>query len=189
MNAAAVQLSLTLLFVALAAVWDLRMGHIPNRLTLLGLLAGGLLHVATLCWFTRPAGEPFRAALLGTALAQVALGVLACGLVPYLLFLRQGMGGGDVKLLAAVGAFLGPVAGLEVELYSFLAMALFAPARLAYDGRLLRTLGNSAALLANPFLPKDRRRTLSPELLSSLKFGPAVFVGMVALILIRWGSA
>ena len=178
-------LALALLFTAVAAAWDLRSGQIPNRLTFAAIAAGFVLHVAVVL-LTARAPQPFGVAEVGLALARAALGVLVCGLVPYLLFLREGMGGGDVKLLAGVGALLGPVLGLEVELYAFVAMTLFACARLAYDGGLLRVLGNSAALMFNPLLPKERRRAVSPALFSSLKFGPAVFVAVAAVALLRF---
>lgn len=189
MVAANAILILALLFVGVAAVLDLRTGHIPNHWTLGGLAVGALAQILSRCVFERPLDAPFQVSLLAWSVVYVLLGVLACGLVPYLLFLRNGMGGGDVKLLAAVGAFLGPIAGIEVELYAFVVMALFAPVRLAYEGRLLRVLGNSAALLANPFLPKERRRTVAPELLTALKFGPAVFVGLATVTLLRWRMA
>jgi prepilin peptidase CpaA len=176
-------LALALLFTAVAAAWDLRSGQIPNRLTFAAIAAGFVLHVAVVFLSAR-APQPLGVA--GLALARAAFGVLVCGLVPYLLFLREGMGGGDVKLLAGVGALLGPVLGLEVELYAFVAMTLFACARLAYDGGLLRVLSNSAALMFNPLLPKERRRVVSPALFSSLKFGPAVFVAVAAVALLRF---
>jgi prepilin peptidase CpaA len=178
-------LALALLFTAAAAAWDLRSGHIPNRLTFAAILTGCALHVAVAC-LTARAPQPDILTDIGLALARAAFGVLVCGLVPYLLFLREGMGGGDVKLLAGVGALLGPVLGLEVELYAFVAMALFACARLAYDGGLLRVLGHSAALVLNPLLPTERRRAVSPALFSSLKFGPAVFVATAAVALLRF---
>jgi prepilin peptidase CpaA len=182
-------LSLALAFAAAAALYDLRTGQIPNRLTLPGLAAGALLQLLALCLLDRPPGESLAPATFALIAARVAFGVLACGLVPYLLFLRNGMGGGDVKLLAAIGGLLGPVLGLEVELYAFVTMALFAPARLAYEGRLFRVLSNSAALLINPLLPAERRREVPAELLSSFKFAPAVFAASVLVALLRWRSA
>lgn len=83
-----------LVIVAAAAAWcDVRERRIPNVLTvgglLLALVIGGV-----------------QAGLAGLAAAAVgaALGLL----VGLPVFLLGGLGGGDVKLLAAVGAFLGP---------------------------------------------------------------------------------
>ena len=75
---------------------------------------------------------------------------------------------------------------MHVELYSFMVAAVYAPARLAYQGQLFRLLGNSAALVKNPFLPRARRTEVPPALLTELRFGPAVFVGAALVALVRW---
>jgi prepilin peptidase CpaA len=54
---------------------------------------------------------------------------------------------------------------------------MVAPFWLAYEGKLFRTVSNAAFLLANPMLPKDRRRKLDPETLSWFRMGPAIFLG------------
>jgi prepilin peptidase CpaA len=172
-------LGFALLFTALAALFDLRTGHIPNRLTLGALALGTVLQMAALCWFSRPPAQPLTLSLVALAAARVGFAVVICALVPYLLFLRNGMGGGDVKLLGALGATLGPAIGLEVQLYAFLGMLLFALARFAYLGRLTQLFGNALALLRNPLLPSERRREPSPELTATLKFAPAVFAATV----------
>ena len=72
---------------------------------------------------------------------------------------RQGaIGGGDLKLFAGIGAILQTTLGVEAEMYSFFGAALFAPAILAYQGKLIVTLKNSVAILVNMFLPKEKRR-------------------------------
>lgn len=181
-------LGLALVLTALAALFDLRTGQIPNRLSLGGLLVGGVLQLSAACW-ERSQLEALSAAFVAMALLRVVFGLVVCGLVPYLLFLRAGMGGGDVKLLAALGALLGPVVGLEVQLYAFVVMALFAPLRLVYEGRLRQVLQNSLTLLANPLRAKERRRALPDELLYSLKFAPAIFVATLLVGLLRWRAA
>jgi prepilin peptidase CpaA len=172
-----------LVFVSLAAVWDLRTGLIPNWLSLGGLGIGFVSHIAVHIAELSSSGT--LAPVMAGALDSL-LGVLLCALTPYLLFRIDAMGGGDVKLLALVGAFVGPILGLELELSAFIGMALFAPVRLAYEGKLLGVLGNTLVLVANPFLPKQRKREVSRELLTAFKFGPAVLVANVVVLVAHW---
>ena len=79
--------------LALACISDLRTRRIPNVLTLSAAGGALLFHLLT--------GGPSAA---GWSLAGWAVGVLL--FLP--IFALRGMGGGDVKLLAAVGAWIGP---------------------------------------------------------------------------------
>ncbi len=92
--------------LARAVYTDLRSHRISNRLTLFGLLAGlGL--------------QGFGAGPQGLTAGLFGAGVgLAC-FAPF--YLLRAMGAGDVKLLAVVGAFLGPQGALYAALLSLLA--------------------------------------------------------------------
>ncbi|HTV23971.1 MAG TPA: prepilin peptidase [Polyangiaceae bacterium] len=100
-----------LIVSGVAAVHDARSGHIPNWIVALGLGlgAGGSI-----------AAEAFSDA--GRALLHAGgtlIGFVACGAVPLLLFRLRSLGGGDVKLLATMGALLGPTLGLELSFVAF----------------------------------------------------------------------
>jgi prepilin peptidase CpaA len=158
-----------LLLTAAAAVVDLRKGVIPNRLLLLGLGMTLAFHL-TVVWAA--AGQPLLAVLL-TCVA----GAAAAALVPIVLYVSKGLGGGDLKLLTLTGAALGPAAGVEVEAYAFALGSLFAFGYLAYRGTLFRTLGRSLLLLA-PTLPSRRQKPAAmPDPLLQFRFGPAIFAG------------
>jgi prepilin peptidase CpaA len=167
---------------AVAAAYDWRTGHIPNWLTL-GALGIGVVGHAALGFATT--GKAFDA-LTGAVFSL--LGALSCAAVPLLLYRLGAIGGGDVKLLAGLGAILRPMMGVEAELYSFIAAAIAAPGWLAYEGKLGAVLGNTLALVKNPFLPEDRRRDIPPEMLTSLRFGPAIFVGICGTAVMHWGG-
>jgi prepilin peptidase CpaA len=152
-----------------AAVSDLRTGQIPNWLTLGTLVVGSGVQVAL-----SHAAYPAVNVLL--FLATSLLGVVFSGLVPFLLWKRRALGGGDLKLLLAVGALLGPMLGLQVQLYAFLIALIIAPAQLAYRGKLLTTLKNAGSLAINPFRRASRRVGLPPAALSEFRFGPAIFL-------------
>lgn len=172
-------LAVAVVITAAAAIIDWKTGHIPNWLTLTPLALAPLVH----------AGLALKASGLsaaGIAFGWSAAGALLCGLAPAILYVVGGMGGGDVKLLAALGAMLLPMLGLEAEFYGFAAAALYAPARMAYEGKLLRVLGNTLALVVNPFLPKEKRRTMTPEMMTWLRFGPAIFVGTCVAAYLNW---
>ena len=111
-----------------AAAWDAKTGRITNWLTFPGMLAGIALH-------TLVEGR--------TGAAGGLAGVIVAGLVPWLFYRgSQGraIGGGDVKLFAALGAIEGPARGIEIELSACVVLAVFAVVRLAFEGRLLRIL-------------------------------------------------
>jgi prepilin peptidase CpaA len=119
--------------------------------------------------------------LVGSMLVHSAAGLLACGLIPFLLFYFGAMGGGDVKLLAMIGAFTGPALGLEMELASFVILGLFAAMRLTYRGRLWETLTRSVSLAINPLRTRTTRREIPEELLTAMRFAPAVFTSVLLL--------
>jgi prepilin peptidase CpaA len=92
--------------VLIGCATDLRWRRIPNLLTFGAALAAFGYHAAH-------AGLPG----LGASVAGWAIG--GAMFVPF--FALGGLGGGDVKLLAALGAWLGPAATVWLALYAMLA--------------------------------------------------------------------
>jgi len=168
--------------IALVAAWtDFRTGHISNRLTVGALVLAVAGHFARGV-FASGVGAGFREAAFALG------GGLVCALVPAFMYLRGGMGGGDVKLFAAIGAALHPLVGLEAEMYAFVAAAVIAPAQLAWQGTLMRTLLNTATVIANPFRTKNKKREIPTEMRAWFRLGPAIFVGTAATLVVHFYS-
>jgi prepilin peptidase CpaA len=117
-----------------AAVMDLRTRRIPNRFTGPAFLAALLLHLAA-------------DGMHGMAVAAAA--GLAAGAVFLFFFLAGGMGGGDVKLIAAVCAMAGPVNTVQVLLATAFSGGVLALALAIARGRLGSTLRNVAVLVGH----------------------------------------
>jgi len=83
----------TVVVVGIATFTDIRSRRIPNWLVLPFFCIGVLVS----CWFHGWHG-------LGQSLGGAGLGLLLYGI----LFMMGGMGAGDVKLCAAIGAWIGP---------------------------------------------------------------------------------
>ncbi|HVJ15793.1 MAG TPA: A24 family peptidase [Polyangiaceae bacterium] len=159
-----------LLVTLLAAGWDARTGRIPNWLTLPLVPVALLLHGVT-------GGS--SAAIWGLA------GLLACLIVPGVLYRAsrgRGIGGGDVKLFAALGALLGPVRGIELEFGAFVVLAVIALVRLAYAGRLFAVLRNAVMLLLGPLLPASWRHSPAPEAMTEMRMGPAIAIACLSTL-------
>jgi prepilin peptidase CpaA len=163
---------------AIAAVTDFRAGRIPNWLTF-GAIAAGLAGQGIAGWVH----GGFQSAFLRFGLALG--GLMFCALAPGIVFWRGGMGAGDVKLFAAIGALCGLLLGIEAQMYSFVIAAVLAPARLVYEGRFLRVFGASLALLANPFRAREKRTLVPEEMMTPFRLGPAVFAGTLLAVVIR----
>ncbi len=170
----------TLVVAGIAALSDWRTGHIPNWLTLGALAIAPFAHAA-------------RAVSIGVHGSDAAIagcfslvGAAVCGVVPILLYRAEAIGAGDIKLLLAIGALLKPAYGFEAEMYSFFAAGIFAPARLAYEGKLFAVLRNTMMVAANPFLPKGRKKKLDPQMLTWFRFAPSIFLGTLVTAVIHW---
>lgn len=117
-------------YATLATAWDLRQRRIPNWLSAAGLSAA-LAAAAT--GFGVGIFDAVLGATIGFALLFVpfALGVV---------------GGGDVKYVAVVGAWLGPRMGLEALLLGTAAGLVVGLGYAAAAGRLRETVRSSAQL-------------------------------------------
>lgn len=124
--------SVLLVPMLLAASWtDVRSRRIPNWLTVGGMIAG----LAVRAW----AGPgPLVDGALG-----VGLGLLLAA--PF--FAMGALGGGDAKLLMAVGAFMGPADLARASLVIAVVGGLVALAEAGRRGVLLPTLASCGSLL------------------------------------------
>lgn len=115
-----------------AAIFDLQFRRIPNWLTGLGWVVGIGVQSYQRGW---PGAQD---ALLGSALG---LGVYV------LLFALRAMGGGDVKLMAAVGAFTGPKEWFVVFVLASLIGGAIAVVAVLTRGELVRVARNIATVI------------------------------------------
>ena len=149
---------------------DLRTRRIPNYLTL-GTAVAGLAY-------------NFMSQGI-SGLADGFLGILlgfACLILPYL---WGGMGAGDVKALAALGAWLGPKLTVFLFCYMGIAGGVIAVGCLVWQGILWQKIKEGWVFLLNLILcrPDGAPRTTSPvKLTEGIPYGVAIAVGMIVLV-------
>jgi len=165
------------LVALIAAATDLWKFKVYNALTFPALIAG--LAVST--WLG--GFEGFKASALGAGLGFGTLVVF---------FALGGVGAGDVKLMTAVGAWIGPALALQVFLAASLAAGVYALILLFVQGGAARAIGEILLLIykisARDFKVQsegsiesevrrdDRRRRLVP-------FAAMICVGFAATLL------
>ncbi|MCP4677198.1 MAG: prepilin peptidase [Deltaproteobacteria bacterium] len=161
----------TLLLCGAAAWTDYRTGRIPNRLTVTGLCFGLTLGLIT-------------QGIRGGVLAGV--GALLTALVPLLLFRFRAMGGGDVKLFAAIGSLVGAQVGLELQMLAFIFGAFQGVIVWLRAGQLRQGFGHVVGLIIPPIF-RARRADAGAVAVrqTEIRFGPAIFVAAVTSILCR----
>lgn len=116
----------------IASLYDLRTRRIPNNLTVPAILCGLILHFA-------------RGGVKEMGLAVLA-GLIGGGIF-FLFFMAGGMGGGDVKLMAAVGCLAGVSNIKDVLISTVIIGAAMGVALALYRGRLRQILRNVLELL------------------------------------------
>ena len=129
--------------VMASALWhDIRSRRIPNLLILSGTVAAMLLHTLM------PAGaDLYRLPVGGNGIAFSA-GGFALGLLLLMPFYAlRTMGAGDVKLMAMVGAFLGPAGVTGAALLSMLCGGVLAMIVALWSGQLTQVIVNLQQML------------------------------------------
>ena len=157
----------------LACVTDLRSRRIPNVLTF-GAAAAALVYGAVV------GGWP--------GVASAALGWVVGAAAFFIPFALGGLGAGDVKLLAAMGAWLGPVGAFWLALYTGVAGGVMALAVALGSGYLRRALTNVSLLLMHwrvaglrPLSEVSLEGSDGPRLAYALP----IFAGLVATLWLR----
>lgn len=118
--------------VIAAAAYDLKYRRIPNWVSLSGIVLG--LGCNTL--------------LFGVdGLSRAGLGLLCAALIYIPLYVVRGMGAGDVKLMAAVGAIAGPRGWVEIFLATALIGGILSLAAVTRKHRVRQTLWNVGTIL------------------------------------------
>ncbi len=120
--------------LCIAAAIDWRQRRIPNWLTFLMMLSG------------------IAGSFLANAVAspgQAGFGMVVGFAIPFVLFAMGALGGGDVKLLAGVGAWLGPILVVKIFLAAAIVGMVIVLVQSAKQKRLSALFRNSAVLTVN----------------------------------------
>ncbi|HEX7362833.1 MAG TPA: prepilin peptidase [Bryobacteraceae bacterium] len=155
------------LAVMLAALWDLRTRRIPNWLVFPFLLSGLVVSTVVDGW---------------SGLEQSALGLLLGAVLLGVFYLLGGMGMGDVKLCAAVGAWVGPHQLVLAIVFMGLAGGIMAFAWAIFGGFWRESLTGTADLIFG-----FRKRGLRPHgtlvlanpAVRKMPYAPAIAIGAI----------
>jgi len=158
------------LLATFLALWaggmDWRYRRIPNWLTVPGLAVGIVVNTLLSGW------PGAKASLLGAGLGLLVL-------LPFVLI--RALGGGDFKLVSALGAFLGPGRLVDVLIVSMLVAGVMAGVLIVYKGRVrqsLRNMGHMLGAFLRLRLPGAEVSLDNPES-AKIPFGVAVAVTVI----------
>jgi Flp pilus assembly protein protease CpaA len=180
---------LLLVTLGVALYTDLTRGKVYNWCTFPAILIGLVLNYVAGAVDTTAQGNAL-AELLGGPLMDGLQGLaLALGIFG-LAYLFHMLGGGDVKLMCAIGAIQGLAFFMLAALATACAGAVVAVAVLIWRGRLREGLKGSLRAATSPRKFRERQRSAppdAPEMITIPYVGPIVF-GAVCAMLFKWLS-
>jgi prepilin peptidase CpaA len=154
----------TFLLLVLCAYWDVKCRRIPNWATLPGIALGLGLNGLFLGWH---------------GLKTSGLGLLVGFGALLVLFVLGWMGGGDVKLMAAVGALKGYPFVVSALFYSLLVGVVIGVAMLIWNRKTLRTLKNMFYVIGSRVSKSIPKQDIDREQTQKLPFGLAIVLGTI----------
>jgi prepilin peptidase CpaA len=163
----------TLVVLAIATFTDLRSRRIPNWLVVPFLFAG----VVVSAWLRGWHG-------LGQSLEGLALGALLLGILCWM----GGMGMGDVKLCAAIGAWIGPAQLIFALVVTGIAGGLMVVCWAiggGFLGELFRGTGELLVSFKKRGLRPHPELTLANPLARKIPYAPAIAIGTLVSFFAR----
>jgi len=164
---------LTIVVVTVAVITDLLWRRIPNFLTIPAFVVAVVVRSVFQGW------TGFGLAIAGAVAAPVLLLLIHGG---------KGIGMGDLKLTAAVGAMLGPVMAIVAVLLSAVAGGLLAIAMMMRPGGQLAQL-TSVLSIGLPFVRKRKGEEAPDESRNStetMPYGLAIGAGSLMTLAVYW---
>ncbi|MEM5434312.1 A24 family peptidase [Paraburkholderia diazotrophica] len=158
--------------VATAAGTDLHSRRIPNWLVLAGLTLALAVQ-----WWQHGAAQGY---------VSWGLGLLTGGCLFLPLYMLRGMGAGDVKLMAAVGAFVGPQPALEIVLVTCIVGGVWGLTVVIFKRALKSTATNMLTILLSGRelsgrLSETGKDAAFPSV-GSLPYGVAIALGTLGIM-------
>jgi len=153
---------LAILLLALCAYWDLRYRKIPNWATLPAIVLGLGMNAMQHGW------GGIKASGLGLLVGFGALLVL---------FLLSWMGGGDVKLMAAVGALKGFPFVLSALFYSLVVGVVIGVVMLIWKRKTLKTFKNLFMVVGSRVTKLVPKQDIDRQEAQKIPFGVAIIIG------------
>ena len=145
-----------------AVVTDLRSSRIPNWLTYPAMVVGVCAHM----WMNGMAGMVYSLAGLGAGLGLFLI-----------LHLSGNIGAGDVKLMAAVGALIGPYGALLSGLLAIVVGGVYALSAMCYQWGFVATGRKLASVTQGALLTGGKVWAQELQLPFRLRYGLAVAGG------------
>ena len=171
-------LVLTFAIVGYAAWTDAAARLIPNRITypaiLLGLGIAGLASALLAMGYETPAfwlGSP--------GIRESLLGFSVCAVIGIISLLTRGLGGGDVKLLGALGALLGLSAVLPVLFNTLIVAAVVGVVNLVLRGGLVAKMQVMAMNSLETLVTKRGLTNVYPFAKTEAPFGVSVLAALI----------
>ena len=164
--------------LVVAAAIDVRSRRIPNWLTL-AMIAGGL------------AQSLLPGSVIGAG--QSTMGIGAGFALTFILFAIGAMGGGDVKMFAGIGAWIGPGPVFQVFAVSAVVGMAIALAQAMRQRRMAALLRNSAVIVLNAAssgelgCPKDMEEQHS-AIRNRLPYAAPTLVAVILVLLFQTRS-
>jgi len=165
------RISYLISILAIAAMWDIRFHKIPNWLTFPSMIVAIFYHS-----ISGGAGG-FLYSLLGIGAG------MAVFIIPYIM---KGMGAADVKLMGAIGGFLGVQGVLLASLWTALAGGVYAVALLLYHSHVKKVIRPSLST-AYPYMSNEATRVTSEVKGKKpcLYYGIAIAVGTLLSMAVK----